>query len=481
MTLPLPPERIPLEGPLWEAEGKEGIPTLVGSVSPAFFRRLPPSAESHPMRCPLAWVLLASLGWGCLTPFMPPLVAAEASAARTGIRAAEAGRHVQALSDDAFEGREGGSRGGRAAGAYIVETLRGLGIDPAGDEGTYFQRFGTMRNIMAIVPGSDPDLARELVVVGAHYDHVGYGTPSNSYGPTGLIHNGADDNASGVAGLLEIAEVLHGLPTRPRRPILLAFWDGEEKGLLGSWHFLRVRPTGIAPLRPVFSLNIDMIGRLRGDRVEVYGARSAIGLRPMLVAANRSSDLELAFDWEIVDDSDHYPFITAGVPTLMLHTGLHDEYHRPSDDAHLVNLIGVEAVGRLAFDVVTLVADTPGGLPEFRAACRGEKGANRDVLERAVPPDEVGSGPRPRWGMSTRVDPGDPTAPVVVRVVPGSPLAVAGLEIGDRIIGIDGEAVVDQGMMIHRLASTENAVTLSIDRRGRTRTLDVQRVAPPDR
>ena len=385
--------------------------------------------------------------------------------ATTVIDAMGAGRHVAALADDALEGREGGSRGGRAAGAYIVETLRGAGLQPAGDEGTYYQRFGTMRNILALVPGSDPGCERELVIVGAHYDHVGYGTAANSYGPTGLIHNGADDNASGVAGVLEIAEVLQAMPVKPRRPVLLAFWDGEEKGLLGSWHFVRVRPQPLRELRPVFMVNLDMIGRLRGERVEVYGGRTMTGLRRILAEANRETRLELILDWDIVDDSDHFPFIESRIPTVMLHTGLHDEYHRPSDDVQLVNTAGVEAVARLALGVVAAVADRPGTLPGFRDASRREKNAHRDTLERVVP-----AGPetqRVRWGMSTRSDAGDPTAPVVVRVVPDSPLDKAGLRCGDRIIAIDGEPIATQAAMLQRMATAADALTLRLERAGR--------------
>lgn len=388
--------------------------------------------------------------------------AAEASAV---IDAVGAGRHVAALADDALEGREGGSRGGRAAGAYIVESLRAAGLRPAGDEGTYFQRFGAMRNILALVPGSDPACERELVVVGAHYDHVGYGTAANSYGPTGLIHNGADDNASGVAGVLEIAEVLQARADKPRRPVLLAFWDGEEKGLLGSWHFVRVRPAPLHQRQPVFMINLDMIGRLRGERVEVYGGRTMTGLRRILAEANRETGLELVLDWDIVDDSDHFPFIESRVPTVMLHTGLHDEYHRPSDDVQLVNAAGIESVARLALQLTTAVADRPGGIPGFRDASRHEKNAHRDALERVVSAGPAG--PRVRWGMSTRADGGDPTAPVVVRVVPDSPLEQAGLRCGDRIIAIDGEPMDSQATMLARMAAAGDALTLDIDRAGR--------------
>jgi Zn-dependent M28 family amino/carboxypeptidase len=389
------------------------------------------------------------------------------SAAHASIQAADASRHVHALADDSFEGREGGSRGGRAAGAYIVQAIEKLGLQPAGDNGTYYQSFGGMRNILALMPGSDPAAASELVVVGAHYDHVGYGTASNSYGPTGYIHNGADDNASGVAGLIEIAEAFQHMPRRPRRPILFAFWDGEEKGLLGSYHFLRVRPAGLADFTIVFSVNLDMIGRLRGQRVEVYGARTAEGLRMAALEANRNARLELVYDWEITDDSDHYPFIAAGIPTVMFHTGLHDQYHRPSDDTHLVNFGGIEPVARLTLDFVVALADDPKPPRGFRPECRAETPSHRRALESPAAEAPMPPGQKPRWGMGTRSDPGEPTAPVVVRVTAGSPMAKAGVALGDRLIAIDGVAIESQADMLAKLATAGDRVMIDVDRKGR--------------
>ena len=399
-------------------------------------------------------------------------VAQEHVAARRSILAADASRHVSALAADAFEGREGGSRGGQAAGAYIADALQRMPLVPAGDGGSYFQRFGSMRNILALLPGSDPVVAEELIVVGAHYDHVGYGTAATSNGPTGFIHNGADDNASGVAGLIEVAEALTMLPTAPRRSILIAFWDGEEKGLLGSYHFLRVRPQPLSRQKIVFSLNLDMIGRLRGERLEVFGGRSAQGLRALLVGANAATNLELVFDWEIADDSDHYPFIAAQIPTLMLHTGLHEQYHRPSDDTELVNFAGIEPVAQLALDCVTAVANGT-QVPVFRPRCRQESPANRSALESpAAEPLSHPAGARPRWGMGTREDPGEPTAPVVVRITPHSPLARAGLAIGDRVVSIDHQTIGDQADMVQRLGAAGNRVVIEVDRRGRMLRLE---------
>lgn len=391
--------------------------------------------------------------------------AASHMAAMATITATDAGRHVSALADDAFEGREAGSRGGRAAGAYVVDAIDDLGLEPAGDSGTYFQSFGAMRNVLALARGSDPTVADELVVVSAHYDHVGYGNAANSYGPFGFVHNGADDNASGVAGLIEIAEAIQRLPSHPRRSILIAFWDGEEKGLLGSYHFLRVRPAALRDFKVVFCINLDMIGRLRGERVEVYGTRTARELRTLTVAANNrpgSHPLELAFEWKIDPDSDHYPFIEKRIPTLMFHTGLHDNYHRPSDDVHLVNLTGLEPVARLTFATTLAIADEPGEPRIFRPECRSESDSSRNILEAAA-----AGGNRGRWGIGTRGDAAEPHVPVVVRVAPDSPAARAGLITGDRIVSIDGKALVDQSDMVARLGAAGSLVSIEIERRGK--------------
>jgi Zn-dependent M28 family amino/carboxypeptidase len=415
-----------------------------------------------------------------LAMVLPARAAERLSAAHASIEAASAGRHVAALADDAFEGREGGSRGGRAAGAYIMDALAKTGLEPAGDGGGYGQQFGGMRNILGVLRGRDPQLAREVVVVGAHYDHVGYGNQDNSYGPFGFVHNGADDNASGVAGLLELAEALAHLPERPRRSIVVAFWDGEEKGLLGSRHFLRIRPAALADSRLVFSINLDMIGRLRDRRLEVYGTRSARGLRSAVVAANvdpgHASGLELVFNWDVTDDSDHYPFIAAGIPTLMLHTGLHDQYHRPSDDPHLVNLDGIEPVVRLALGMATTIADEPGPVPAFRPECRTESDATRRALE--APASSAG-GPRGRWGVGTRADACEADAPVVVRVSADSPAAKAGLLPGDRLLAVAGTKVTDQTAMIEMLRAAGAAVDIEVERRGQVMRLEMRASETP--
>ena len=386
-------------------------------------------------------------------------------AAVATISASDAGRHIAALADDAFEGREAGTRGGRAAGAYIVDNIDRLSLEPAGDAGSFYQSFGRMRNILALVPGSDPAVADELVILSGHYDHVGYGKKSNSYGPFGLVHNGADDNASGVAGILEIAEAIQSLPTPPRRSVLLAFWDGEEKGLLGSKHFLKNRPDPLGTYQIVFCINLDMIGRLRNDRLEVFGSRTAEGMRSLCSVANNyraTKALELIYNWKISADSDHYPFIKKKIPTLMFHTGLHDNYHRPSDDVHLVNLIGLEPVAQFTLRTLLKVAHNPEDIKPFREACRQESEAKRRKLEsRAV------SGKKARWGIGTRGDQAEPHVPVIVRVEPGSPADRGGLKVADRLVRIENKTLVDQSDMVSRFGQLTGEVELTIERRGK--------------
>ena len=461
-------------------------------------------------RIPALPVLAAIVAGVAVAATKPAVYAAELmAAARSSIRSEDAKRHVCALADDALEGREGGSRGGRAAGSYIISHLEKLGLEPAGDNGSYYQQFGSMRNILALARGSDPTLANELVVVGAHYDHVGYGNSGNSYGPFGFVHNGADDNASGVAGLIEVAEAMQHLPGRPRRPILFAFWDGEEKGLLGSYHFVRVRPALLAKMSVVFSVNLDMIGRLRGERLEVFGARTAEGLRAAVVQSNNrpgAQPLELAFDWAIDEDSDHYPFIAAKIPTVMFHTGLHDQYHRPSDDVQLINFDGIEPVARLTLDFVNALANDRGPARSFRSQARSESDATKRALEAPTvspaatpvatqPADSQGTpaqsqgtpaqsqgtpaqNSRPRWGIGTRADPGEPANPVIVRITAGSPAAQASMMLGDRVLAIDGTAVTDQADMVTRLATAGSHVAIDVDRKGKIVRIDMDAMQP---
>jgi C-terminal processing protease CtpA/Prc len=370
------------------------------------------------------------------------------------------------LADDALEGREAGSRGGREAGQYLAARLGQLGLTGAGVEGGYFQPFEPgFRNVLGLIEGGDPELRQQYVIVGAHYDHVGYGSKRNSRGPVGRIHNGADDNASGTSGLLEMIEAFVLLPEPPRRSILFAFWDAEEKGLLGSKHWAR-HPT--LPLsQVVVTLNVDMIGRLRDDRLSVYGTRSGYGWRRLLSQGNAHSTLRMEFPWELKPNGDHWPFFDRGISTLMLSTGLHDDYHRPSDDAELINAAGMQRVSQLIFAVTYDLANLD-AVPGFREAGRRE----RDVAGRPLPP----KGPqRPeRLGVQWRKPQPAGEGVVLSRVTAGSPADEAGLEPGDRIIEFAGRPVRASDELLWDVTAAENPVSLVVRRLGQEEPLGLE-------
>jgi hypothetical protein len=286
-----------------------------------------------------------------------------ASRAVESITETELKRHIEFLASDTLQGREAGMQGNYAAGAYIVDQLRKAKVSPVLNDGGYFQYFHpNFRNILAVILGSDPQLKNEYVLVGGHYDHVGFGNRTNSRGPFGVVHNGADDNASGTAGVLEIAQALSNLATKPKRSILIALWDGEEKGLLGSKHFVDYPAIPLSKIR--FHLNADMIGRLRPDGLEITGWQTATGCRQFLAQQN-SEGLKLRFMYTYKPESDHWPFFERRVPSLMLHTGKHEDYHRPTDDTHLLNLTGVRTISQFMLQC-TVAAANAEPLPTFR-------------------------------------------------------------------------------------------------------------------
>ncbi len=384
------------------------------------------------------------------------------AAAVASIEASDLERIIAVLADDTFEGREAGARGGRAAAGYLMRRFAALKLKPAGINGSYWQPFGSgYRNILARLDGADPKLRHEYIVVCAHFDHVGYGNPRNSYGPFGYIHNGADDNASGSATLLEIAEAFTKLPVPPRRSVLFALWDAEEKGLLGSRYWLD-HPT-IDRKQVDFALNLDMVGRLRNDRVEVYGSRTAAGLRRRMIAVNDRKPLRLDFIFTMRSDSDHYPFFEARIPVVMLHTGLHEQYHRPTDDVERINFAGTERVARLAFRIALDAADGPAY--QFRSASRVEDEQTRARLE--SPADK----PPLRLGVWWRID-NDADHPLVIQhVVAGSAAANAGLQVGDRIVAF-GKADVASEKSFQQLVRTSPVeTTITVRRAGKRQPL----------
>ncbi len=397
-----------------------------------------------------------------------PLVERDLVAAIESIQVEDLKTHISTLASDAMQGREAGTTGGHAASAYLMQQLRRHGVAPAAADQTFVQEFaGGMRNILASVPGHDAQRRDEVVIVSAHFDHVGFGTPRNSRGPIGYVHNGADDNASGVASLLEIVEAIRKLPRPPRRTLLFAFWDGEEKGLLGSKHWLT------APTRPLSQvklvINADMIGRLRPEGVEVTGTRAACGLRHFVADANSATiapRLRLEFPWDMRADSDHYPFFAVGIPALMLHTGKHDDYHRPSDDADKLNYEGTQRLARLMLLLALQTAEAD-ELPVFRIKSRDETNDQQRRIEQPLP------SPAPRLGITWNTQLSEQGIVEIIQISSPSPAASAGLRIGDRIERFAGHAVSGAADFRSLVVIADRDVTATVQRPGRSEPLEL--------
>ncbi len=382
------------------------------------------------------------------------------------IQAKDARQHVETLASDTFEGRHSGTRGGHAASVYIAQQLRKCDLQSPVSATTYFQEFGNeCRNILALLPGSDPELKKEFILIGAHYDHVGYGSAQTSNGPVGYIHNGADDNASGVSAVLEIAQAWHVSGERPKRSIIFALWDSEEHGLLGSKHWIANPTCSLAVLRCI--VNMDMVGRLKEDStLEVTGIRTMAGLRRRLSNHNQQTNIRFNYSWAVEDNSDHWPFYERRIPFMMPFSGFHDDYHKPSDDVHKVSFEGIEKIARWMYSVTRDVASDP-QLPKFREAALRENPDLQKQQETPLPQSE------PR--LALQFSPADAgPGRVVARVFPQTSAAFVGLRQGDRIVRFGEHDIHPETNLTGLILRSSSPVNIFFQRQGMEKPQRVQ-------
>lgn len=386
-------------------------------------------------------------------------------AAFESIKTEDLSWHVNRLAGDDMEGREAGRKGGHAAAEYLAKRYEKLKLRGAGSDGGFFQPFSrNFRNVLAMIEGGDPKLRDQVIVVCAHYDHLGYGGPA-SLGRYGLIHPGADDNASGTAAVLELAEAMTFLTSPLKRSIIFANWDAEEKGLLGSRHWVSHVTIPLENVKA--AINLDMVGRVRDDRLTIYGSRSGQGFRRLFCLHNDEAGLHLLFPWGIKPNADHYPFFNRGVPAVMLNTGLHDEYHRPSDKAELINSVGMTRVTRLLFSVVYELADNPASLPDYRADARYETRFDERVASKQVvkPADRLGVS----WNGDTKKNGGVR----ISRIFDSSPALNAGLRPGDLITRFDGRDIRADEDFFAAVSSAANPVAMTVNRPDEDKPLEL--------
>ncbi|MGE5194705.1 MAG: M20/M25/M40 family metallo-hydrolase, partial [Deltaproteobacteria bacterium] len=286
----------------------------------------------------------------------------------------------------------------------------------AGGVVTIERKHAPVKNVVGVLEGSGA-LADETVIVGAHYDHVGRGGPGSLLPGSTEIHNGADDNASGTVSLLELARRLGSRKEKlPRRVVFIAF-TGEEMGLIGSARYTK---EPIFPLeKTIAMLNMDMVGRLRDDKLTVFGVGTSPIWEEMLKRLGKEGHFEMSLKPEGMGPSDHQSFFLKQIPVLHFFTGTHGDYHRPSDDWDKINIPGTERVVELVEKITVEVARLP-ERPKYIAV----KGTAQ-IGERA--------GSRPYFGSVPDFGTDKPGY-ALAGVVPGGPAEKGGLKAGDRIV-----------------------------------------------
>ncbi len=386
----------------------------------------------------------------------------------TALRAQDMQAHIYFLASDELEGRGTGTVGCKLASQYIASHWRSLGLLPAND-GSYFHHFdvrnrgGEMldaRNTCAILPGTDPALKDQYLVIGGHHDHAGLGDPlTGGMGSVGEIHNGADDNASGASGVMELAEYFAANPLR--HPILFITFSAEEAGLLGSAAF--VEDKVIDPKKMVAMLNLDMIGRMSEDYLFVGGLGSGKELHSILDPVFQRTD---GFNFEFHDGgeapSDNTNFYRAGVPALFFFTNIHEDYHLPTDDAPLINYEGAVRILNLAVDTMTELDKVDGSLTWVEQSFREAQGmpSNFNSLMsdhfRRIMANKKNMG---KFGV--RVGDSEKGGMVVNKVSDGSAAEEAGLLAGDILLVVNGRKIKDRFELRRSLAGLKKGAEIS--------------------
>ena len=307
------------------------------------------------------------------------------------------------------------------------------------------------QNVVGLIEGSDPVLKNEYVVIGAHYDHLGMGGQgSGSREPdVSAPHNGADDNASGVAGIIEIAEKLASMKKDLKRSIVFIAFDAEEMGLLGSTYFTKHSLVDVKSIKSMF--NFDMIGRLdkESNKMLINGTGTSAEAESILNKHKEGFNLELAFSPEGYGPSDHAAFYSENIPVFFFTTGAHGDYHTPADDTELVNFEGEKVIADFASKVIIDIANRSEQL-SFQIA--GPKKQAR--YGRAL---KVTLGIMPDFTSTEENGLG------VGAVTPDRPAHKAGMMKDDRIVAIDGKAVKNIYDYMNRLKKLKSGQVISVD------------------
>ena len=374
---------------------------------------------------------------------------------------------IKTLADDKMEGREIGTKGEKIAGDFIASRFSRIGLVPAGDKGSYFHSFTRKKNLNP--HGEDSEIgvqiegrnvigmidngAKQSIIIGGHYDHLGYGAESSLYTGEPAIHNGADDNSSGVAGVLSLAQNLKNHHSKKYNYVFICF-SGEEKGLWGSNYYVKQIDASSVQCM----INMDMIGRLNAERkLAISGVGTTAEWKKILESDNKLK-FSLKLEESGMGPSDHASFYNAGIPVLAFFTGQHGDYHKPSDDAHLINYKGVEDIVSYIYAVVDDVDDMT-KLPFAKTKDDTKEKMNFSVTL-GVMPDYLFD------GKGMKID----------GVKDGKPAALAGMLKGDIVVQMGDIQVTDMQSYMKCLSHFKagDKVPVKFLRDGQEMTKDVQ-------
>lgn len=327
----------------------------------------------------------------------------------------------------------------------------------------------TLKNVVATLDADGP-LADETIIVGAHYDHLGRGGwGSLALGANSEVHNGADDNASGTAVMLEVARLLAARKDPlPRRVMLMAF-TAEEMGLIGSRKYVQ---DPLVPLKQTIAMiNLDMVGRLRNHDLTVYGTGTADEWPQLISEAFEDRNFRLQTRPSGYGPSDHASFYEHGVPVLHFFTGFHPQYHRPNDDVELLNIEGMQRIAEVVVDLVTRLAERPDRLHPRRS---GDSLTELLAMESAALDSGRRGGNRPRLGVVLRDH--QAGGALIYRVLDNGPASRQGFRPGDLILQIGEEPVktVDDVQRLLDKVTLGSSIAVRLQRYARELELEVQ-------
>ncbi len=375
--------------------------------------------------------------------------------------------HVNFLASAEMKGRGLGTPELDKAAGYIANEFKKAGLIPSGDNKTYYQNFThnfkdkgkiEIKNIVGVIPGNDPELKNTYVIISAHYDHLGLGWPDVRKGNKGKIHYGADDNASGVAVLLELAKSL-AKSAKPKRTIVFVAFSGEEAGLLGSKYFVKHFPA--TPDNTIADINLDTVGRLEGKKLLILNGNSAREWKFIFMGTDFVTGIPTDLVTQQLDASDQVSFIRNGIPAVQFFSGPNLDYHRPTDTPDKIDADGMVKTATVAKEVINYLADRKEPLNFQGEIASGKKVTKSAVKNKTTRRASTGTIPDFAFnGKGVKIG----------GLVPSSPAEKAGLQKGDVIKKFNGETVANLRDYSNLLKKHQpgDKVVLTVERNGKT-------------